>query len=127
MSANALLQVAIYLAALLLLTKPMGLYLHRAMEGRLPVLGKLLGPLERLLYRISGVNPQQEMGWKSYTVALLLFNAIGVLTVFCLQRWQDSLPLNPAGMGEINLDSAFNTAVSFAPTPTGRAMPVKAP
>ena len=79
MSANALLQVAIYLAALLLLTKPMGLYLHRAMEGRLPVLGKLLGPLERLLYRVSGVNPQQEMGWKSYTVALLLFNAIGVL------------------------------------------------
>jgi potassium-transporting ATPase potassium-binding subunit len=113
MSANALLQVAIYLAALLLLTKPMGLYLHRAMEGRLPVLGKLLSPLERLLYRISGVNPQQEMAWKSYTVALLLFNAIGVLAVFLLQRWQGSLPLNPAGMGEISLDSAFNTAVSF--------------
>ncbi|MGX8883303.1 potassium-transporting ATPase subunit KdpA [Methylovorus sp. SPW-M1] len=113
MSANALLQVAIYLAALLLLTKPMGLYLHRAMEGRLPVLGKLLGPLERLLYRVSGVNPQQEMGWKSYTVALLLFNAIGMLAVFLLQRWQGSLPLNPAGMGEISLDSAFNTAVSF--------------
>lgn len=113
MSDYALLQVAIYLAALLLLTKPMGLYLHRAMEGRLPVLGKLLGPLERGLYRISGVNPQQEMSWKSYAITLLLFNVIGVFAVFLLQRWQGSLPLNPAGMGEVSLDSAFNTAVSF--------------
>jgi K+-transporting ATPase ATPase A chain len=113
MNANALLQVAIYLAALLLLTKPMGVYLHRAMEGRLPVLGKLLGPLERLLYRLAGVNPQQETGWKSYAAALLLFNAVGMLAVFLLQRGQGSLPLNPAGMGAISLDSAFNTAVSF--------------
>jgi potassium-transporting ATPase potassium-binding subunit len=113
MNANALLQVAIYLAALLLLTKPMGVYLHRAMEGRLPLLGKLLGPLERLLYRVAGVNPQQETGWKSYAAALLLFNAVGLLAVFLLQRGQGSLPFNPAGMGTISLDSAFNTAVSF--------------
>ncbi|HWU34150.1 MAG TPA: potassium-transporting ATPase subunit KdpA [Methylovorus sp.] len=113
MTANALLQVAIYLAALVLLTKPMGVYLHRALEGRLPILGKLLGPLERLFYRMAGVNPHQEMGWKSYSVALLLFNAVGVLAVFLLQRAQGSLPLNPASMGAISIDSAFNTAVSF--------------
>ena len=80
----------------------------------MPGLGSVLGPLERLIYRLSGVRPDREMDWKTYAVAMLLFNFAGLLLVYGLQRLQGVLPLNPQGLGAVTPDSSFNTAVSFA-------------
>ena len=73
-----------------------------------------MGWLERLIYRLAGVGPTQEMTWKTYAVAMLLFNFAGFLVVYLLQRLQGVLPLNPQGLGAVTPDSSFNTAVSFA-------------
>ena len=77
-------------------------------------LDRALGWLERLIYRLCGVRADQEMGWKVYALAMLLFNVAGVLVVYAVQRVQGVLPLNPAGFGAVSPDSSFNTAVSFA-------------
>jgi K+-transporting ATPase ATPase A chain len=74
----------------------------------------VLGWLERLLYRAAGVKADEEMGWKPYAVAMLLFNLGGLVVVYVLQRLQGWLPLNPAGLGAVSPDSSWNTAVSFA-------------
>jgi K+-transporting ATPase ATPase A chain len=113
MTTNAILQLGLYMLVLLALTKPMGILIVRAMDGTLPVLSKLGGPVERLLYRLGGVDASKETGWKHYAVSLLVFNLLGVLVVFLLQRWQALLPLNPQQFGGVTVDSAFNTAVSF--------------
>jgi K+-transporting ATPase ATPase A chain len=83
-------------------------------ENRPVFLKRILGPLETGFYRLSGVNPEQEMGWKSYAAALLWFNLFGGLVIFALQMLQAHLPLNPQQMANVTVDSAFNTAVSFA-------------
>jgi K+-transporting ATPase ATPase A chain len=114
MTGNALLQLALYVVVLLGLAKPLGLYMGRVYEGRAPGLEPVLGPLERLCYRLSGVRRDEEMGWKTYTVAMLLFNLLGLVVVYSLQRFQGSLPLNPQGLGAVSPDSSFNTATSFA-------------
>ena len=114
MTGNGLLQLLLYVVVLLTLAKPLGLYMARVYEGRAPGLERILGPLERLLYRLSGVRPDREMGWKTYTIAMLLFNFAGLLVVYLLQRVQGILPLNPQGFGAVAPDSSFNTAVSFA-------------
>ncbi len=114
MTANGLLQITIYLVALLLLAKPLGVYMAAVYENRPLLLKRILGPLETGFYRLSGVNPEQEMGWKSYAAALLWFNLFGGLAVFALQMLQAYLPLNPQQMANVTVDSAFNTAVSFA-------------
>jgi K+-transporting ATPase ATPase A chain len=99
---------------LLALAKPLGAYMARVYMGRPCGLDAALGWLERLLYRAAGVRADQEMGWKAYTVAMLLFNFAGLLAVYGLQRLQGVLPLNPMGLGAVTPDSSFNTAVSFA-------------
>ena len=114
MTANGILQLAFYLIVLLLLAKPLGAYMARVYEGRPIVLGRALGWLERLIYKISGIAPELEMGWKTYAVTMLLFNVAGLLAVYALQRLQGVLPLNPAGLSAVSPDSSFNTAVSFA-------------
>ena len=113
MNANTLIQIGFFLAVLVLLTKPMGLFIARVMEGRSTWLSRLGGPLERLIYRVGGITPEQEMGWKQYTIALLLFNFLGALVVYALQRLQGSLPLNPQHFPAVSPDSSFNTAISF--------------
>jgi potassium-transporting ATPase potassium-binding subunit len=113
-SSNGVLQILAYLAVLLLLVKPLGLFMARVYEGERTFLSPVLGGLERLVYRISGVDPAQEQDWKKYTVALLLFNAVGFLFVYLLQRLQGVLPLNPQDLAAVSPDLAFNTAVSFA-------------
>ena len=110
MSLHAWLLLGAFLAILLLTTKPLGLYIAQLMEGRL----RWARPLENGLYRLCGVRPDEEMGWLRYALALLLFNALGVLAVYGLQRLQAVLPLNPQQMPAVAADSAFNTAVSFA-------------
>ncbi|EGW23252.1 potassium-transporting ATPase subunit KdpA [Methylobacter tundripaludum] len=114
MTANGLVQITLYFVALLLLAKPLGVYMAAVYENRPLLLKRILGPLEAGFYRLSGVNPEQEMGWKSYAAALLWFNLFGGLAVFALQMLQAHLPLNPQQMANVTVDSAFNTAVSFA-------------
>jgi K+-transporting ATPase ATPase A chain len=108
------LQLGLYLAVLLVLTRPLGAYMARVYEGRRLALERILGWLERLIYRLGGVTPGTEMGWKTYAAAMLLFNFVGLLALYALQRLQGGLPLNPQGLGAVSPDSAFNTAVSFA-------------
>src|SRR5712691_4394400 len=86
----------------------------RVSENRRIALDRVLGPVERLIYRLSGIHPGDEMGWKTYAIAMLLFNFLGLLVVYGLQRLQGVLPLNPQGLGAVTPDSSFNTAVSFA-------------
>lgn len=105
--------LGLYLAVLLCLAPLLGRYIRRALEDgawRGTAWGR---PLERLLYRAAGVDPQAEMGWQRYAVAVLVFNVLGLLAVYGLQRAQGLLGLNPAGMGAVAPDSAFNTAISF--------------
>jgi len=122
MTANAWFQIGLYLGALILLAIPLGEYMARVFEacprplgpgGRTGWPGRILGPLERLLYRLCGVRADEEMNWKQYAVAMLLFNLAGFLAVYLLQRLQGCLPLNPQGLPAVPPGSAFNTAVSF--------------
>ncbi|MBN1659970.1 MAG: potassium-transporting ATPase subunit KdpA [Anaerolineae bacterium] len=108
------LQIGLYLALLLLLVKPLGAYMARVYQGERTLLDPLLRPIERLIYRAAGVREEDEMDWKTYAVATLLFNVLGLLTVYALQRLQGVLPLNPQGCGGVAPATAFNTAVSFA-------------
>ncbi|CAJ0717885.1 potassium-transporting ATPase subunit KdpA [Ralstonia mannitolilytica] len=107
-----LLQLAIYLVVLLVLAKPLGAYMT-GVFGDKPSRAHWLGPVERLFYRVAGVNPQAEMGWKRYALAVIVVNVLGALAVYALQRAQQWLPLNPQGFGAITPDSSFNTAISF--------------
>jgi potassium-transporting ATPase potassium-binding subunit len=107
-------QIALYLAVLLLAVKPLGAYMARVYEGAPTFLDRVLGPVERVLYRLAGVRRDDEMDWRTYTVALLAFNALGFLAAYSLQRLQSTLPFNPQHLGPVSSDLAFNTAVSFA-------------
>ncbi|PYO55094.1 MAG: potassium-transporting ATPase subunit KdpA [Candidatus Rokuibacteriota bacterium] len=114
MTANGVLQLVLYVVVLVALARPLGAYMARVYEGRPIGLDRVLGWLERLIYRLCGVRSGDEMGWKAYAVAMLLFNFLGFLAVYVLQRVQGGLPLNPQGLGAVTPDSSFNTAVSFA-------------
>jgi K+-transporting ATPase ATPase A chain len=114
MLANGYLQLAVYLAVLIALAKPLGIYMARIYEGEPAFLNRLGAPFERLLYQLCGIDPKQDMRWTEYAIAMLVFNLIGFFAVYVLQRFQAMLPLNPAGMASVSADSSFNTAVSFA-------------
>lgn len=107
------LQIALYFGVLLLLAKPLGVYMANVYENHPVLLNRWFAPIESALYRFSGVNSGQEMTWKEYTFALLWFNFVGWLAVFLVQLSQAYLPLNPQQLPNVSLDSAFNTAVSF--------------
>ena len=114
MTANGLLQIVLYFGILVLLIKPLGLYMARVLNGERTFLDPVLRPVERLIYRLSGVDPRQEQHWTTYTAAMLIFNLSGLVLLYALQRLQDVLPLNPQAFAPPSPDSAFNTAVSFA-------------
>ena len=114
MTANAIAQLGLYVVALIALARPLGAYMARVYQHQPVWLDRAFGWLERLIYRWSGIRPAEEMGWKTYAAAMLLFNLAGLLAVYLLQRLQGALPLNPQGLGPVAPDSAFNTAVSFA-------------
>ncbi|MDF9392281.1 MULTISPECIES: potassium-transporting ATPase subunit KdpA [Methylococcus] len=113
MTANAWLQICVYVGVLLAMAKPLGSYMAAVYEGRSAAV-RLLAPVERFIYRITGVDPRAEMRWTGYAFAFLVFNLLGVLAVYVLQRCQGFLPLNPQGLAGVAPDSAFNTAISFA-------------
>jgi K+-transporting ATPase ATPase A chain len=114
MTANGYLQIGLYLAALLLLAWPLGLYMARIYVGDLPRYVRWLRPLENGMYRLSGIKAEEGMSWLRYALAFLIFNLLGLLVVYALQRLQLWLPLNPQGLANVTPDSAFNTAISFA-------------
>jgi len=113
MTAYGYIQIGIFFVVLLLLVKPLGLYMARVYQGESTFLDRPIRPLERLIYRLLGVNPEDEMDWKAYTLALLIFSAISFLVVYLLQRLQGLFPLNPQKFGPPTPDLSFNTAVSF--------------
>jgi len=99
---------------LIAIAKPLGTYMAQVYESKPCGLDRAVGWLERLLYKASGVDPRQEMGWKTYAYAAVLFNVIGLLAVYVILRLQHLLPCNPQGLGAVSPDLAFDTAVSFA-------------
>ena len=108
------LQLAAFVGLLLLLTKPMGLYLLRVLDGEgRTFLDPVLKPVELLFYRVFRVDRKQEQDWKQYTISLLMFSLIGLLFTYIILRIQHLLPLNPQGLGPLSPDLAFNTAASF--------------
>jgi potassium-transporting ATPase potassium-binding subunit len=109
MTNHAWILLGVYFLVLLMLVKPLGIYIAHAMEGRL----EFAAGFEAGLYRLCGIRKDEEMGWLKYALALLLFNLLGVLVVYALQRLQLWLPLNPQQMVNVSPDSSFNTAISF--------------
>lgn len=109
MNAPAWMQLLVYLAILLLLAWPLARVIDAVLQGRFAWGLRFEAPL----YRLAGVDPAQEQGWRGYALGLLVFNGLGVLAVYALQRLQAGLPLNPQGMAGVSPDSAFNTAISF--------------
>jgi K+-transporting ATPase ATPase A chain len=103
--------LAVYLAVLLMLSWPLGIWLARMCSGNLP---GWMHRVESPLYKLAGTSADKSMNWVHYALALLAFNALGALAVYALQRFQAVLPLNPAAMGAVSADSSFNTAISFA-------------
>jgi len=96
------------------MVKPLGTYMALIYEGKSAGLNTIFAPIERFIYRISGVRPEAAMSWKTYAAAMMLFNIIGIAVVYALQRFQQHLPLNPTSMPAVTAALAFNTAVSFA-------------
>jgi K+-transporting ATPase ATPase A chain len=113
MTANGYLQIIFFLVVVVALAKPLGVYMARIYEGQPAFLNRIGAPFERLIYRVCGVDPAQEMRWTQYAVAVLAFSLVGLLLAYALQRLQNYLPLNPAGMAAVSPDSSFNTSVSF--------------
>jgi len=114
MNLNNFIQTIIFLAVLLLLVKPLGIYMARIYEGKPAGLNVWFGWLEKLIYRVTGVLPEKQMSWKAYALAAMLFNIIGIVVVYLLQRFQAHLLLNPMSLPAVSPDLSFNTAVSFA-------------
>jgi len=114
MNAFSWFQLIFYIVVLIALAKPLGTFMARVYEDKPTFLDPIFRPLERLIYRLCGVRPDEEMNWKVYAIAMMLFNVLGLLVVYALQRLQGFLPLNPQGFGAVSPDSSFNTAVSFA-------------
>jgi K+-transporting ATPase ATPase A chain len=113
MSLNGWLQVFLFIAAVLLLAQPMGSYLARVFERRKTFLDPVLVPCERLLYRLTGVKPEEEMRWTEYAVAMLVFSAATMLLTYAVERIQHFLPLNPQHLPGVEPVLALNTAISF--------------
>ena len=114
MTAGALVQLVLFFAVLALTVKPLGSFMADVYEGRRTLLSPVVAPLERLIYKSIGVEADTETDWPTYVLGMLLFNAVGCLFVYALQRLQAILPLNPQGLAAVSPDLSFNTAVSFA-------------
>lgn len=113
MTANGILQIFIFFGLVLLLTKPIGVFLKKVYDDEPHLLKRLFGRCERLTYKLVGVDPTAEMNWKRYSFAMLSFSLVSSLVLYGIQRLQGYLPLNPQEFAAPTVDSSFNTAVSF--------------
>lgn len=107
-------KIAVFFLIVLALTKPLGLYMRRVFSGERTFADRALRPIERLIYRLGGVDPEREQDWQSYTIAMLVFSGAGLLLTYLVERVQHRLPLNPDRLGAVAPDLAWNTATSFA-------------
>ncbi|WHZ23997.1 MAG: potassium-transporting ATPase A chain [Nitrospira sp.] len=113
MTPNGLFQIGLFFLVLLASVKPLGWYMALVYEGRPTPLDPVLGPIERAIYRLGAIRATEEMDWKVYSAAMLLFSAASVFSLYLLQRLQAVLPLNPHGFESVPADLAFNTAISY--------------
>ena len=113
MLSNALIQIGLFSVIVTVTSVPLGLYMARVFAGERTFLDPVLVPVERLIYRLCGVQPATEDTWVEYTVSMLLFSLVGMVVLYALQRLQGLLPLNPAGFAGVEQGLAFNTAASF--------------
>jgi K+-transporting ATPase ATPase A chain len=113
MTINGWIQIALFCLAILVCVKPLGAYMARLFEGKRTWLSPLLGPVERGIYRLCGIDPEEDQHWTRYTMAMLVFSLSGFLLLYILQRLQAALPYNPQHLAAVGPDLSFNTAVSF--------------
>jgi K+-transporting ATPase ATPase A chain len=113
MTLNGWIQILLYCVVIIAITKPLGGYMTRVFAGERTLLSPALRPIERVLYRLSGVDETAEQYWVSYAIAVLAFTFAGFVSLYALQRLQAMLPFNPAGQDAVGQDLAFNTSVSF--------------
>jgi K+-transporting ATPase ATPase A chain len=113
MTFNGIFQIAIFCIVIIALTRPLGGYITRVFKGEKTFLSPIFRPIEGLLYKVAGVDPEAEQDWLVYGAAMLLFSLAGALTLYALMRFQDVLPLNPQGLPALTPDLSLNTAISF--------------
>jgi len=114
MTANGWFQIALFLALILAVTKPMGVFMARVFNRERTFLDPVLRPIERLIYRLTGVDENHEMRWTEYAIAMLLFSVVSMVVLYVMQRLQGHLPFNPQKFpGVMPEHLAFNTAASF--------------
>ncbi len=113
MTANGWFQIGLYLILLLAITKPLGVYMARVFSGEKTFMDPVLRPVERLLYRMTGVDETHEMRWTEYATAMLLLSVVSMILLYVILRVQQWLPWNPQHFGAVAPDLAFNTAASF--------------
>src|SRR6266536_3083314 len=113
MTVNGWLQIAIYVVLVTAPVIPLGAFMAKVFAGERTFLSPVLRPVEAVFYRVSGVDPAREQNWLSYAFALLLFNLVGFLLLYALQRLQGTLPFNPQGLAGVSPDLALNTSISF--------------
>jgi K+-transporting ATPase ATPase A chain len=113
MTINGWLQILVFFAVVLAVTKPAGIFMTKVFSRERTWLDPILRPVERLLYKVTGVDEEHEMRWTEYCISMLLFSAVSMLVLYLLQRVQQFLPLNPQKFGSVAPELAFNTAASF--------------
>lgn len=113
MTLNGWMQILVFFGTLLVLTKPLGLYMARVYSGERTFFDPILRPVERLIYRVTAVDETREMRWTEYAVSALLYSVVSMLLLYAIQRLQAFLPFNPQGFTGVAPDLAFNTAASF--------------
>ena len=113
MTSNDFIQLLVYFVVLIALAIPLGLYMAKVFDGEKTFMDKVMGPLERIIYRICGIDAKKEMNWWEYALSLLAFSFVGLISLFLLLLAQGNLPLNPQGFGGLSWHLAWNTAVSF--------------
>ena len=113
MTLNGWFQILLFFAVILAVTKPLGIFMARVFSRERTFLDPILRPVEKLLYKLTGVDEEHEMRWTEYAIAMLLFSAVSMLALYLIQRLQHGLPWNPQGFANVSPDLAFNTAASF--------------
>ncbi|MDR3599950.1 MAG: potassium-transporting ATPase subunit KdpA, partial [Desulfosporosinus sp.] len=113
MTSNDFMQLGFYFVVLIALAIPLGRYMAKVYQGEKTFMDRVMGPLERFIYRLCGIDGGKEMNWWEYALSLLAFTFFGIVSLFLLLLVQGHLPLNPQGFGGLNWDLAWNTAVSF--------------
>src|SRR6202140_4652946 len=113
MTANGWFQIGFFLLVIFLITKPVGVFLATVFSGEKPLFDPILRPVERLIYRLTGIDEKHEMCWTEYAVAMLLFSGVSMALLYVLDRVQKFLPLNPQKFAKLEPGLAFGTAASF--------------